>query len=341
MIKFFRKIRQKLLAENKFSKYLIYAIGEIVLVVIGILIALQINNWNEAKKFKVEVFDQLVILSKDLEYDISQYTIMANYMPKNIDYVEKLSQGRFEQLDLKNFWDPVANNLSSLANVEAYKTLKSTGGFNLIDDPVLVSKLSNYFNDLRERYVNFQKYDANITEQYIEPKLLDILEWDDNNQLVEENIKRIILERKLHSIYNQRLEILNSGYELANYNLIEVRELKEALTEYISKNNPVPTNDILNISSEEFQEIELTQEKLEMFTGRYARFRDTISIKLEQNQLFVETTDGRRIYLFPYAEDKLFVKSFYDQLNFEKEEDEFIGFTRMQTYSFYEKTQQE
>ena len=50
MIKFFRKIRQKLLTENKFSKYLIYAIGEIILVVIGILIALQINNWNEEKQ---------------------------------------------------------------------------------------------------------------------------------------------------------------------------------------------------------------------------------------------------------------------------------------------------
>ena len=50
MIKFFRKIRQQLLIENKTGKYFKYAIGEIVLVVIGILIALQINNWNEARK---------------------------------------------------------------------------------------------------------------------------------------------------------------------------------------------------------------------------------------------------------------------------------------------------
>ncbi|NAY91440.1 hypothetical protein GTQ34_05870 [Muricauda sp. JGD-17] len=50
MLKFFRHIRQKMLSENKFSKYLLYAIGEIVLVVIGILIALQINNWNEQRK---------------------------------------------------------------------------------------------------------------------------------------------------------------------------------------------------------------------------------------------------------------------------------------------------
>jgi len=47
MIKFFRKIRQNLLRENKTRKYYKYAIGEITLVVIGILIALQINNWNE------------------------------------------------------------------------------------------------------------------------------------------------------------------------------------------------------------------------------------------------------------------------------------------------------
>ena len=54
MINFFRKIRQKLLSENKFSIYMLYAIGEIVLVVIGILIALQINNWNEFKKERVK-----------------------------------------------------------------------------------------------------------------------------------------------------------------------------------------------------------------------------------------------------------------------------------------------
>ncbi len=49
MIKFFRHIRKRLLKENKFSKYLLYAIGEIALVMIGILLALQVNNWNEER----------------------------------------------------------------------------------------------------------------------------------------------------------------------------------------------------------------------------------------------------------------------------------------------------
>ena len=67
MIKFFRKIRQKMLTENKFSKYIIYAIGEVVLVVIGILIALQVNNWNEDQKIK----RQEAILIKNLKTEFN------------------------------------------------------------------------------------------------------------------------------------------------------------------------------------------------------------------------------------------------------------------------------
>jgi hypothetical protein len=55
LIKFFRKIRQKTLTENKFGKYLTYGIGEIILVVIGILIALQINNWNEERLVRLQI----------------------------------------------------------------------------------------------------------------------------------------------------------------------------------------------------------------------------------------------------------------------------------------------
>ena len=61
MIKFFRKIRQKLLSENNFGKYLLYALGEILLVVIGILIALQVNNWNESKKISRQ---EIVLIEK-------------------------------------------------------------------------------------------------------------------------------------------------------------------------------------------------------------------------------------------------------------------------------------
>lgn len=54
MIKFFRRLRQRLISENKFSKYILYAIGEIALVMIGILLALQVNNWNDIKNAKID-----------------------------------------------------------------------------------------------------------------------------------------------------------------------------------------------------------------------------------------------------------------------------------------------
>jgi hypothetical protein len=71
MIKFFREIRKNLLIENKTSKYFKYAIGEIVLVVIGILIALQINTWNGIKSDKVRFVKILKEIRLDLETDIS------------------------------------------------------------------------------------------------------------------------------------------------------------------------------------------------------------------------------------------------------------------------------
>lgn len=79
MIKFFRKIRQRLLTENKFSKYLIYAIGEIVLVVIGILIALSINNWNEEKKDKAESVKILKKLQAEFETNKTELDASIHY----------------------------------------------------------------------------------------------------------------------------------------------------------------------------------------------------------------------------------------------------------------------
>ena len=83
MIKFFRKIRQKLLAENKFNKYLLYAIGEIVLVVIGILIALQINNWNEKRVQENELDGLKKSISSAIQSDI-RYLKLIRTGRKNI-----------------------------------------------------------------------------------------------------------------------------------------------------------------------------------------------------------------------------------------------------------------
>ena len=70
MLHFFRKIRRKLIHDSQFFKYLKYAIGEIILVVLGILIALYINNWNERRKEQDRFNEVLADVEEELEYNI-------------------------------------------------------------------------------------------------------------------------------------------------------------------------------------------------------------------------------------------------------------------------------
>jgi len=103
MIKFFRKIRQKLLSENKFSKYLIYAIGEIVLVVIGILIALSINNWNENNKTIKSENKALVDLKKEFTVNMNELSrIQTNRVRNDSLLRDYLNQITNSDIDIKD-----------------------------------------------------------------------------------------------------------------------------------------------------------------------------------------------------------------------------------------------
>jgi hypothetical protein len=84
MIKFFRKIRQNLLSEYKFSKYLLYAVGEILLVVIGILIALQIDNWNENQKLINNEQQYLKDLKEEFTYNKKELQRVTHLNDNNI-----------------------------------------------------------------------------------------------------------------------------------------------------------------------------------------------------------------------------------------------------------------
>lgn len=139
MIKFFRKIRQQLLTENKFSKYLLYAIGEIILVVIGILIALQINNANDSRIEKAREIKYLNNIKIDLYKDIEN-------LEYNIEFREKKSKGTqkvIEQINgmlIENMTETAYNVVNTLyqekfepSNV-TYNDLVNSGNMNLISN---------------------------------------------------------------------------------------------------------------------------------------------------------------------------------------------------------------
>lgn len=143
MIKFFRQIRQNLIMENKTSKYFKYAIGEIFLVVIGILIALQINNWNEGRKEKHIIKLALNSLIEDLKQDSIQLNANIESIQKDMQHLdnfrERLSKPEANIDTLKHIaryeYLPFFNPSNEL-NRNTIVSLLSTGNLDLFDDAI-------------------------------------------------------------------------------------------------------------------------------------------------------------------------------------------------------------
>jgi len=98
MIKFFRKIRKRMITENKFSKYLLYAIGEIALVMIGILLALQVNNWNEVRKSADQETLYLTRLLSENKQDIVAFKENIIELEKGMESVVNFSEALKDEI---------------------------------------------------------------------------------------------------------------------------------------------------------------------------------------------------------------------------------------------------
>jgi hypothetical protein len=149
MIKFFRKIRQKLLTENKFSKYLLYAIGEIILVVIGILIALQVNNWNNENAERDREINILTEMIRNLNMNVNQFSVeivRQDSIIRNIDVIMNQIKNNIPYHDSLGYkyasvaWTEEFNYANS-----AFETLKSTG-LDLVSSDSLRENIVNTFN---------------------------------------------------------------------------------------------------------------------------------------------------------------------------------------------------
>ncbi|WP_432411423.1 DUF6090 family protein [Rasiella sp. SM2506] len=144
MIKFFRKIRERMIIENKFSKYLLYAIGEIVLVVIGILIALSINNWNENRKLQREEVSLLLEVKSNLEVTLHNFKNDTLLNTNNIIQLRKIEHYIEEDLPYDTELD-IAFGLfgqwqSPYPITTAYTTLK-TKGLDVVSNKPLRNKI--------------------------------------------------------------------------------------------------------------------------------------------------------------------------------------------------------
>jgi len=246
MIKFFRHIRQRLVSENKFSKYLLYAIGEIVLVVIGILIALQINNWNENRKTDVQVNKSLkalrsdlvqdtLLIHKRLPYIIHQYQLNESLRARvakpnaTIDTLITITRHEFNpnwsyQLEY---------------NTNAYLSLNQTGLLENLSDSLKASiknfyntkfylnnKVEKITNDYRSKVSSFvDTYAFGSTALHDQGPLIDSLIW--------EHINPSHLAATFQGISNFKRLLYKETKEEMEYSLLHSKKLIAQLDLYL------------------------------------------------------------------------------------------------------------
>ena len=203
MIRFFRHLRQRLLANDKFSKYLLYAFGEIVLVMIGILLALQVNNWNEERKAKVAQTELLKGVMESLKADSTSFVGAQNSLERIQKLHQEIYQYSLGKIAADEIWNlHLIRRSSALTPVTRvnYPDLA-----NQIKDEELKKAVLRYYQIMDLMAFNEDNFNAIVEDQVrtflAEKKLLNFAYFRDEN----EPWKVIHLDRFIEEMKNEDL----------------------------------------------------------------------------------------------------------------------------------------
>lgn len=241
MIKFFRSIRKKLAADSNFNAYMRYAIGEIVLVVLGILIALQLNNWNEERKLKQTGVIYMEAFYQDLKKDtlllsemLKDYKIKVTLLDEmNLCYDSIIKSLPHNQC-LKNlymasqsFWELNSNDgtIQQLKNTGSMESLNKEDIVKILDYEIM---LSNYKLDEKTVYQESQTMLRNIMDKIIDFEAInnpEIFENKtihfENKNLINEYFNVLIRYQKYSQLTIEKLDNINSTAKEIIYYLKE------------------------------------------------------------------------------------------------------------------------
>ena len=215
-----------MLIKNKFSKYLIYAIGEIVLVVIGILIALQINNWNEERKYKNLEIITLIEIQKGLKQalkenersekanllTIENYEVLLEHFDKKLPYSQSLNTNFRVLLG----WQEPDFNYSG------FEIFKSRGPDLISNDSIKIKLLEIYEEKIQYLVNDHNKTEWNYNNTVMTPFYTDNFESDPkgfsaipndylklmNNQQFKNKLTYLMAIRNYGVRYSKQLSIL-------------------------------------------------------------------------------------------------------------------------------------
>lgn len=259
MIKFFRKIRYDLMEKNKTGKYLKYAIGEIILVVIGILIALQINNWNENQKLVKEELQILKSLHKELNKNKNRFDKAYDFhlnRRENIETIISIKANDFSLDSLSSMVRSINSNYTFNPHQGIYNSMINSGKIELISNTTLKERIAGLqdlikdFQEEEEHVVEFTH--QNIYKLQLEERLFDNYKVrrglvkaskDEENRIKEKYVKYIesdIFETQLTLLSGYMKDIFNEGptggTRQVSYRLVEgeaMRKLEvDKITDY-------------------------------------------------------------------------------------------------------------
>ena len=239
MINFFRRIRKQLADDNKPIKYMRYAIGEILLVVIGILIALSINNWNDVRKEHKKEKEILTNLKKNL---------ITNIEFINEDLLTHKSRIRSSDLVLdavrnkKAFYDSLAYHIHSAPifpnpdlSFTAYEPLKSVG-FDIISNLELKNEILNLFE---VTYASMIRELGIIENQSVMAGQLSFYLENferSNYKAIPNNYAELVNSQKFINIIVFHKDMHSWGMQLKEPCLIESERIIEMIDEELNKN---------------------------------------------------------------------------------------------------------
>ncbi len=217
----------------KAGKYFKYAIGEIILVVIGILIALQINNWNEQRKLNLQEKALLEELQKNLQSNLEILDVYIT-LHKERQYELSLVINHFDQK--KPYTDTIGRYLRNARigeylslTTSAFESLKSVG-FNVIHDKDLRMKIIELFNYTYDQ--NFKTIHSISSIQYqstheIFVKHLSFLSDESNGKLIANDYEELINNKEIYNLITFRIAGKTGVISMASTLQNETKELKE------------------------------------------------------------------------------------------------------------------
>jgi len=233
MIKFFRKIRYDLMEKNKTGKYFKYAIGEIILVMIGILLALQVNNWNEKSKERIVLKEALKQIAQDLKQDEVILNGFLRGDSRRVEYLLALSNGTYNTIRLDSIMYNLDNYFFFYKSNNSYSSLKSSGLFSSFKNENLKNNLTAYYEQMYERLKTSSEYGENFTNNRIIPFVLSHLEYGENLLVDEKLVKEKITTTNLLQLAKYQINVKRFSINLMNRAVVMNGDLRKEIKKEI------------------------------------------------------------------------------------------------------------